>query len=206
MTQDSKDSNDYDLKPAEVKPPTTPAAPPPGFVPPVPIIEGPDDEETPEEKDRREHRSVAMAAYIFFLIPVLVAPKSRFARFHANQALTVFLAAALWMMVLCVYSVVTAFGPTIEALWLPLAMVKMVYWLVMVCWFFGLAGLIVKGVINAADSQEEPLPVIGGIRLLQDPDKRAKAKPAAATPPAAAPAAGAASGGPSAPPTQDQSK
>lgn len=37
--------------------------------------------------DVESYKTVAALGYIFFLIPIILAPKSAFARFHANQGL-----------------------------------------------------------------------------------------------------------------------
>lgn len=40
-----------------------------------------------DEKDIAENKIIAALAYILFLIPLLAAPKSKFAKFHTNQGL-----------------------------------------------------------------------------------------------------------------------
>lgn len=47
-----------------------------------------------DSKDITDNKVMAVLAYIgiLFLIPLLAAPNSRFARFHANQGLVLFLA------------------------------------------------------------------------------------------------------------------
>src|SRR5271170_5256640 len=90
--------SEYDLqppKPAE-NPPLKPGDP--GWVPPTPIIEKADEPEEPEvpvDPDVQNHKAVAILAYIFFVIPLVAAPHSKFARFHANQGLLLFI---IWCM------------------------------------------------------------------------------------------------------------
>lgn len=165
MTQEP---DNYDLKPKG--PPKTPAPPPeglpPGFVPPVPIIEGPDDDESVEVIDAREHRSLAMVGYVIFPLPLLLAPKSPFARFHGQQGMLVCLAGAALFTVTTVLSLLSYYGPTIEALAWPLWILRNLIGLVELGWFLGLVYLVVQGIIHAADGKMDPLPVIGKIQLL----------------------------------------
>jgi len=90
-------ADEYDLAPKEESKkqgdsageplPAVPGAPE-GFVPPKVIIEPPDEEPAdPDALDAGENYVSAVLAYLCFVIPLVYTPKSRFARFHANQAL-----------------------------------------------------------------------------------------------------------------------
>ncbi|MEI8196582.1 MAG: hypothetical protein WCI73_11785 [Phycisphaerae bacterium] len=175
----SQPPDDYDLKPKEPASPPPEGALPPGFVPPEPIIEGPDEleeEETAEQIDAREHRSLAMVGYVVFPLPLLLAPKSRFARFHGQQGLLIFLAGVALFVASSFISLVSYYGPTIEALALPLGIMRYLIGLVEFAWFLGLVYLIVQGILHAADGNMEPLPVIGKIQLLH-PDPPSSPNP-----------------------------
>jgi uncharacterized membrane protein len=48
-----------------------------------------------EAQDIEENKVIAALAYLIFFLPLLAAPKSRFGKFHANQALWIFLGEVL---------------------------------------------------------------------------------------------------------------
>jgi uncharacterized membrane protein len=102
---------------------------------------------TPDANDVAENKIVASLAYIgpLFLVPLLAAKHSPFAKFHTSQGFILFLG---WIII----SIVG---------WIPL-----LGWLV---GFFGtilLVILSVVGVVNALKGQMKKLPVTGNIRIL----------------------------------------
>jgi uncharacterized membrane protein len=44
-----------------------------------------------EAQDVEENKLISALAYLIFFLPLLAAPKSKFGKFHANQALWIFL-------------------------------------------------------------------------------------------------------------------
>ncbi len=103
-----------------------------------------------DAKDIEDNKVMALLSYIgpLFLVPMLAAPNSKFARYHANQGLVLFLAE----LILSAVSWVIGFIPFVG-------------------WIFGLvagvaslAGLIL-GIVNAANGRAKELPLIGHIRL-----------------------------------------
>jgi uncharacterized membrane protein len=44
-----------------------------------------------EAQDIEQNKVIAALAYLIFFLPLLAAPKSKFGKFHANQALLIFL-------------------------------------------------------------------------------------------------------------------
>jgi len=95
---------------------------------------------------------MAVFAYIgiLFLIPLLAAKESPFARYHANQGLVLFLfeiAAGIVMSILG---------------WIPVlgTIINIVLWLVIVA-------LCIIGIINAVNGKCKDLPVIGKFRLIK---------------------------------------
>jgi len=100
-----------------------------------------------ETEDIEKNKGMAILAYIIFLIPLLAAKDSKFAMYHANQGLVLFLAAV-------VINVVGGIIPFIG--WfiiLPLGNLLVIV-------------LAVLGIINAAKGETKALPLIGGIKLL----------------------------------------
>lgn len=116
---------------------------------------------TAEQADIRNNKALAIFAYILFFIPLLAAPKdSKFARYHANQGLVLFLAALLLGvvegMVFAMLGAFTLLGrPFFGSL---LALTKLLWLAPMV--------LAVMGIINASNGAMKPLPLIGTIQLL----------------------------------------
>lgn len=103
-----------------------------------------------DTKDIEDNKVMALLSYIgpLFLVPMLAAPNSKFARYHTNQGLVLFLAE----LILGAASWVIGFIPFVG-------------------WIFGLvagvaslAGLIL-GIVNAANGRAKELPLIGHIRL-----------------------------------------
>ncbi len=97
--------------------------------------------------DIEKNKVMGILAYILFLIPMLAAKESKFAMYHANQGLVLFL---------CMVTISIAGGviPIIGHLLIPLGQLG------------GLI-LIVMGIINASKGEMKPLPLIGGITLLK---------------------------------------
>lgn len=175
------DNSDYDLAPEPPRPekpkPPEPApagaggaAPPPGFVPPEPVIEPP--EEDPDEKDAQDNRGAAILAYIFFVLPLLMAPKSPFARYHANQGLLLFCTGLVWFIVMIALQIG---GAALD--YMPGGMARIAAPLDWVCFCgcmpllillgMGIVVLAVAGIIHAANGEKKPLPVVGNFTLIK---------------------------------------
>jgi uncharacterized membrane protein len=105
--------------------------------------------------DIDQNKIVALLAYIgiLFLIPLLAAPKSPFARYHANQGIVLFVAT----LVVCGASFVLTFIPIIGCIAAILPFVAILFALV----------LMVIGIINAASGLFKPLPWIGHFELIK---------------------------------------
>lgn len=179
MTQDSG----YDLTPQDkpAVPPAPapaaaadgpaampPAAPlPPGFVPPVPVILGPNDRD-PDEVDAEEHRVVAILGYLVFMLPLVFAPKSKFARFHANQALLVFLCGAALLLAAMALKVVNYIvGTHLTFVADILGIVSCLAYAILVIFGIGVAALALMGIINASNGEKKELPVVGKVTLIK---------------------------------------
>ena len=98
---------------------------------------------------------MGILAYLSWLvlIPLLAAPKSPFARYHANQGLVL----AIVSTVVCVL---------LGALtWIPVLGIIVGIVLSLVSIFFLILAII--GIVNAANGKAKELPIIGKIRLLR---------------------------------------
>lgn len=106
-----------------------------------------DDNDVYTEEDIRNNKIWAAIAYlgILFIVPLLVAKDSKFARFHANQGLILF--------VCLVIANVLSYIPII----------KFFAWIVDIA----LLVLMIMGILNAAKGEAKELPVIGKYRFIK---------------------------------------
>jgi uncharacterized membrane protein len=109
--------------------------------------------------DVEQNKVMAILAYFIFFLPLLAAPKSRFARYHGNQALLLVIA---WVANLVIFgcggSLLTAVTRGYAAFCcFPLA------------GLIGLAVLVllILGIVNAANGVMKPLPLIGQFTLIK---------------------------------------
>lgn len=109
------------------------------------------------EEDIRENKIVALLSYIFilFLVPLLACPNSKFARFHANQGLVLFLTQLAGSIAFGLIRLVFRF--------IYLSFVGSV-----LAWSFNalMLVLMVVGIVNAAQGRAQELPIIGKIHIL----------------------------------------
>lgn len=102
----------------------------------------------PDPADVEKNKVMGILAYIIFFIPLLAAKESKFAMYHANQGLVLFL---LGVAVSIVGSIIPVLGWFII---LPIGSL-----LVLV--------LAIIGIINASKGEMKPLPVIGKISIIK---------------------------------------
>jgi uncharacterized membrane protein len=163
--------SEYDLqppKPAE-NPPLKPGDP--GWVPPTPIIEKADEPEEPEvpvDPDVQNHKAVAILAYIFFVIPLVAAPHSKFARFHANQGLLLFIlwcAAFIGIVILNVgWRIIS---PYLESIAILQFFFGCIVYLLPVFMLVGMFVLTIMGIVNAANGEKKSLPMLAHWSLIK---------------------------------------
>nr|WP_226037274.1 hypothetical protein [Aquibacillus saliphilus] len=99
-------------------------------------------------KDAEDNKAMGILAYLIFFIPLLAAKESKFAMYHANQGLTLFL---LFVAVNVVGTIIPLLG------WLLI--IPLGNLLVFV--------LAIIGIINAAKGEVKQLPMIGKIQLIK---------------------------------------
>ncbi len=98
--------------------------------------------------DIEANKIMAVLAYILFLIPLLAAKDSPYAKFHTNQGLTLFIAGVA----------VSILGSIIPILgWFLILPVG--------CIIVGVLGIM--GLINAFTGKAKELPIIGKIKILK---------------------------------------
>lgn len=122
-----------------------PAAPPP---PPAAGKSGGPGVFTPDPADVEKNKVMGVLAYlgILWLVPLLAAKESPFARYHCNQGLILFLTC----IVVWVVNIILAFIPILG-------------WLLALCLLLGILVLWIMGLINAIQGVCKPLPVIGNL-------------------------------------------
>jgi uncharacterized membrane protein len=141
-------------------PPPTPEPAPKPFTPPPPTGLPPAAASiASEQADIDQNRVFAVLAYIglLFIVPLLAAPKSRFARYHTNQGIVLFLASLAAYGVVGFAMIVTAVIPFLGCLSAPLMIAIPVASFVFT----------ILGIINAASGQFKPLPLIGHYELMK---------------------------------------
>jgi uncharacterized membrane protein len=108
-----------------------------------------------ENADIEQNRVFAVLAYIgiLFLVPLLAAPKSRFARYHTNQGIVLFIA----NIVASVATIILIFVPFVGCVSGILAFALPVASLV----------FMILGIVNAASGLYKPLPLIGHYELMK---------------------------------------
>ena len=130
-----------------------------GFTPP-PVSMGNDFTQQFDPNDIQQNKVFSVLAYFgfLFLIPMLAAPNSQFARFHTNQGLVLFLFDIAGGIAVSIITAIFVWVPIVGGI--IITIVSSVVSL-------GIAVLLILGVINAATGKAKELPVIGKIRILK---------------------------------------
>ena len=102
----------------------------------------------PDPADVEKNKMMGILAYIIFFIPLLAAKESKFAMYHANQGLVLFL---LGVVVSIVGSIIPFLGWFII---LPIGSLLVIV-------------LAIIGIINASKGEMKPLPVVGKISIIK---------------------------------------
>ena len=162
-----EDPSNYDIKPEEGK----------GSAPGVPSATPESQEDSELEEDAQVdaqhadavvHRGPAILGYIVFLIPLLLAPKSRFAHFHANQALLLFIT-GMCVLVALIIGVLVA-KPLLN--YVPSQLAVLVWFagcgldLLQVAVPVAIIALAITGIVHAANLEMKPLPLVGNFTLI----------------------------------------
>lgn len=127
------------------------------------------------ENDIKDNKIFAFLSYIgpLFLVPMLASPKSKYARFHANQGLVLFLAEIIialpikflgWLNTWLFVNVLEFTGSFLRLIPTSIGFVVDIVGLAA-----GALGLVlaVIGIINAFQGKANELPFIGKIKILK---------------------------------------
>ncbi len=132
-----------------------------GYGNPIPAnMQGADYSAQFDPNDVQSNKVMAVLAYIglLFLVPLLAAPQSRYARFHTNQGLVLFIFDIAGGIVIGVLSAILIFvpvaGPIIASI-------------ISAVIGIGIFVLMILGIVNAATGKAKELPIIGKIKILK---------------------------------------
>lgn len=113
-----------------------------------------------DQADVTNNKAMGILAYIgiLVLVPILAAPNSKFARFHANQGLVLLISeiivnVALQILKVVMYAIATPLG----------TIFSVITWLVSI--FIMVIAII--GIVNAAQGKAKELPIIGKVKILK---------------------------------------
>lgn len=114
-------------------------------------------------RDAQDNKVMGILAYIGFLVlvPIFAAKESRFAQYHANQGLILFIAELALAIVNVVISVI--FGSVLVFLWFIGTILNICLGLIGV----GILVLAIIGIINAVNGDMKELPFVGKIKILK---------------------------------------
>lgn len=119
-----------------------------------------DETESYESEDISNNRIFAVLGYlgILLVVPIICAPESPFARFHASEAIDLLIFNVVYTIVAVVvtwlcFKVGQALGIIILGVFLILSIVSLLFW--------------IMGISNAARGQAKEIPFIGKFKLLK---------------------------------------
>ena len=100
-----------------------------------------------DQADIEKNKTIAGLAYIIFFLPLLACPDSRYARFHANQALILFIASVGGSIIL--------------------SLIPFIGWMLLPFYSIAIFIFVVLGLVNGIGGKAKELPLIGKFRLLK---------------------------------------
>jgi uncharacterized membrane protein len=102
----------------------------------------------PDTKDIEDNKVYAILAYIgiLCLVPILAAKDSKFAQFHANQGLVLFICGIAGS----IFARIPIFG-----------------WIIYPVVSIGIIVLAIMGIVSASKGEMKELPIIGSIKILK---------------------------------------
>ncbi len=106
----------------------------------------PDTTEQYSADDIEKNKIMAVLAYIIFLIPLIAAKDSPFAKFHTNQGLVLFIGALITSVIV---------------------IIPIIGWIVAPIAGLVITVLAIIGIINALGGKAKELPLIGKFRILK---------------------------------------
>lgn len=116
-----------------------------------------------DPQDAEQNKVMGILAYIIFLIPLLAARESKFAMYHTNQGLVLFLGAvalgiAYTLLSTILFAIVGWRGALAVGGFLSLLSTII---------YLGIGVFAVLGIVNAAKGECKPLPLIGRFNIIK---------------------------------------
>lgn len=113
-----------------------------------------------DQSDIANNKALAILSYIgiLVLVPILAAPNSKFARFHANQGLVLLISeiivnVALVILRIIAYAIADPIGRIFSVItWLVSILILVIF---------------IIGIVNAAQGKAKELPLIGKVKILK---------------------------------------
>ena len=100
-----------------------------------------------DAEDIEENKTIAGLAYLIFFLPLIATPDSKFAKFHANQGLILFILAVAGNIILGMI-------PFIGLLLIPIFTLFILV-------------LVIIGLMNGLNGKSKELPLIGKFRIIK---------------------------------------
>jgi len=100
-----------------------------------------------EQGDIEKNKTMAGLAYLIFFLPLIACPESRYAKFHANQALLLFIVAIVGNIIL--------------------GMIPVIGWVLMPVYALGMLAFGIMGLINGFSGKAKRLPIFGKYTILK---------------------------------------
>ncbi|NLW64517.1 MAG: hypothetical protein GX052_10530 [Syntrophomonadaceae bacterium] len=97
--------------------------------------------------DIEKNKTMAGLAYLIFFLPLLACPDSKYGRYHANQALLLF---------------ILGFGGS-----LILSLIPVIGWVLLPVLAFVVLVFAIMGLVNGFSGKVKPLPLIGKYTLIK---------------------------------------
>ena len=119
-------------------------------------VEGADYTAQYDTNDIQQNKLMAVLAYIgfLFLVPLLAAPQSPYARFHTNQGLVLFIVEAILGTVASICLLIPFLGGIVGGIVSAVASLLSFIFMIL-------------GIVNAATGKVKELPIIGKIRIIK---------------------------------------
>ncbi len=112
-----------------------------------------------EASDIEQNKIFAVLGYLSWLVlvPIFAAPKSKFARFHANQGLVLAITEVAWWIVTAILGII------LSAISWRLGFISTILGLVNIVFVI----LAILGIVNAANGKAKELPIVGKFKILK---------------------------------------
>jgi uncharacterized membrane protein len=103
--------------------------------------------ETFDQADIEKNKTIAGLSYIIFFLPLLACPDSKYGRYHANQALILFILSVAGSIILSI--------------------IPIIGWLLLPLFSIGILVFAILGIVNGIGGKAKELPIIGKFKLLK---------------------------------------